>query len=172
MWGMDQGIDWMGNNDPPEELNRIVQSGDYGWPFVWGNRQVNTFIERPGVNKEEKAQRSTAPVLTYQAHSAPIAMVFYEGTLFPSDYLNDAFVAMRGSWNRSPAVGYKVVRVRFRDGQAQAFEDFLTGFLTSDGRSQVGRPAGLVVLSDGSLLVSDDSNGVIYRVRYRAGRTS
>jgi glucose/arabinose dehydrogenase len=77
-------------------------------------------------------------------------------------------VAMHGSWNREPATGYKVVRIRFRDGQPTAFEDFLRGFLIEDGRAHFGRPAGLAVAKDGALLVSDDTNGIIYRVTYRA----
>ena len=170
LWGMDHGMDWMGNDLPPEELNRIVEYGDYGWPFVWGKRQVNLLFSRPHVDKEDYAKSTVPAALTYQAHSAPIAMAFYTGTQFPEDYRNDAFVAMHGSWNRSPAVGYRVARLHFQDGQPERFDDFLTGFLVEDGRAFLGRPAGLAVTKDGSLLVSDDANGVIYRVRYSAAR--
>jgi glucose/arabinose dehydrogenase len=159
MWGMDNGADWRGDEQPPEELNRLVAGADYGWPYCYGDRQVDRFMKAPA----GECAKTEAPVLTYQAHSAPLAMVFYTGSLFP-DAHGDAFVAMHGSWNRKPPTGYKVVRLRFKDGQPVAFEDFLWGFLADDGRSHVGRPAGLAVARDGALLVSDDANGVVYRV--------
>jgi glucose/arabinose dehydrogenase len=96
-------------------------------------------------------------------------MVFYTGSQFPPEYRNDAFVAMRGSWNRRPPTGYKVVRLRFQNGKPASFEDFLTGFLIEGGRAHFGRLAGLAVARDGSLLVADDSNGIIYRVSYGNG---
>jgi glucose/arabinose dehydrogenase len=166
LWGMDQGFDWMGNDLPPEELNRIVEHGDYGWPFAFGDRQPNPVFSRPNVNKEEYAKSTMPAVLAYQAHAAAIGLTFYTGDQFPAEYKNDAFVAFHGSWNRSPAVGYRVARIRFQNGQPQKFEDFLTGFLVDDGHAFFGRPAGLAVMKDGSLLVSDDTNGVIYRVRF------
>lgn len=98
--------------------------------------------------------------------------MFYTGRQFPRDYRNDAFVAMHGSWNRMPSTGYKVVRIRFERGRPARFEDFLTGFLIEDGKAHFGRPAGLAVTRDGALLVSDDINGVVYRIAYRADRAS
>jgi glucose/arabinose dehydrogenase len=122
------------------------------------------------MTKAEFCLKSTAPVLTYQAHSAPIGMIFYTGTQFPAEYQNDAFVAMRGSWNRGQAVGYKVVRINSDEaGQPTGFEDFITGWLVENGTAQFGRIAGLLQLSDGSLLVSDDTNGMIYHVQYTGG---
>jgi glucose/arabinose dehydrogenase len=91
-------------------------------------------------------------------------MAFYRATKFPAEYHNDAFVAMRGSWNRSRAVGYKVVRIDFENGKPARFEDFLTGFLVDNNKSHFGRLVGVATHPDGSLLVSDDTNGVIYRV--------
>src|SRR6185436_10614715 len=88
---------------------------------------------------------TVAAALRYQAHSAPIAMVFYTGTQFPAEYRHDAFVAMRGSWNREPPTGYKVVRIRFKDGQPTGFEDFLGTFLIEGGAAHFGRVAGLAV---------------------------
>ena len=95
-------------------------------------------------------------------------MVFYTASQFPAAYRNDAFVAFHGSWNRAKPTGYKVVRIRFKEGKPVGFEDFLTGFLvTDDGLPYTfGRPAGLVVTKDGALLVGDDRNGMIYRVSY------
>jgi glucose/arabinose dehydrogenase len=165
LWGMDHGSDHRGDDVPPEELNRLVQGGDYGWPYVFGQRQVDPISgEPPGTTKAAYALKTEPSVLEYQAHSAPIGMVFYSGGLFPSEYRGDAFIAMRGSWNRRPPTGYKVVRLRFKDGQPQGFEDFVTGFLLEDGSQHFARLAGVTVARDGALLVSDDTNGVVYRV--------
>jgi glucose/arabinose dehydrogenase len=169
MWGFDHGTDTLGDDVPPEELNLLEQGNNYGWPYCYGDKIVNEFIpgQPPGSTKEDFCAASVAPVLSYQAHSAPIGMVFYTANQFPTDYLNDAFVAMRGSWNRSQATGYKIIRVLFDDnGQPTGFEDFMTGFLSDDGLSQFGRPAGLVVAPDGSLLLAEDTNGIIYRITY------
>jgi glucose/arabinose dehydrogenase len=103
-------------------------------------------------------------VLENQAHEAPIGMVFYDGTAFPAEYSGNAFVALHGSWNRFPPTGYKVVRIRFDGGEPIAIEDFVTGFLIEDGAAEFGRPAGIAVAPDGSLLFTDDDNGMIYRV--------
>lgn len=168
MWGLDHGSDWHGDNTPPEELNQLQASANYGWPFCYGNKTPDaTFASEPrGSTKAEYCPRTVAPTISYQAHSAPIQMAFYTASQFPAEYRNDAFVAMRGSWNREPPTGYKIVRIRFRDGKPVAMDDFLTGFLTSGAGSYFGRPAGVVVARDGSLLVSDDTNGAIYRVSY------
>lgn len=168
LYGMDHGSDGHGDDTPPEELNRLELGNNYGWPFCYGNRQVdNYFSQLPtGATGPEVCAQTQAPVLTYQAHSAPIGYLYYTGSQFPAEYQNDAFIAMRGSWNRDPAVGYKVVRLHFEDGEPVTFEDFLSGFLLDDGVTQFGRPAGLLVAQDGSLLVADDTGGVIYRVSY------
>lgn len=172
MWGMDHGSDWRGDDQPPEELNRLVEGADYGWPFCFGDRRPDPYQAQVprGATKEEYCALTEPPVLTYQAHAAPIGMVFYTGDAFPGEYVNDAFVAMRGSWNRTEAVGYEVVRLVFDDaGQPTSFEPFLQGFLIEDGTAQFGRVAGLLVAADGSLLVAEDQNGVIYRVSYEGG---
>ena len=169
LWGMDHGTDWRGDNLPPEELNRIQHKGNYGWPFCYADRQPDVYFQDDpkSESKQEYCADTIAPVLTYQAHSAPIGMAFYNATQFPQEYRGDAFVAMRGSWNRLPPTGYKIVRVRFQNGQPVGFEDFLTGFLTRGGQNHFGRVAGVIVAPDGSLLISEDTNGVIYRVTYR-----
>jgi len=105
--------------------------------------------------------------LTYQAHSAPMSMAFYTAAKFPAEYKNDAFVAMRGSWNRSSPVGYKVVRMHFENGKPVRFDDFLSGFVVNKNKAHFARLVGVAVHTDGSLLVSDDTNGVIYRVSYQ-----
>ena len=173
LWGMDIGSDRRGPDLPPEELNRIKEGGDYGWPWCYGKRVVDTMTagQPTGMTKETYCARTEPMVLGYQAHSSPIQLVFYTGKQFPAEYRSDAFVTMRGSWNRRPAVGHTVVRIRYdAAGRPTGFEDFLTGFLTEDGAARFGRPAGLAQLPDGSLLVGDDSHGVIYRVAYRGER--
>jgi glucose/arabinose dehydrogenase/Cu/Zn superoxide dismutase len=168
LWGMDMGTDWRGNDAPPEELNLIVEGGDYGWPYCYADQQIDRHfpLEPPGRTKAEHCPLTIAPTMVYTAHSSPIGMVYYTGEMFPEEYRNDAFFAMRGSWNRMPAVGYKVVRLRFEEGQPVDFEDFVTGFLIEDGQAHFGRIAGLLVLQDGSMLLSEDTNGVIYRITY------
>jgi glucose/arabinose dehydrogenase len=165
LWGMDHGSDWRGSDTPPEELNAISQGDDYGWPYCYGDRVIDPVIQDPPEGtKAEYCADTSGPALSTQAHNAPIGFAFYTGTSFPSEYRDDAFIAMRGSWNRYPPTGYKVVRVVFDDGVPQRFEDFVTGFLIEDGTATFGRPAGIAVAPDGSLLFSDDTSGAIYRV--------
>lgn len=164
LWGADNGTDWRGDDLPPEELNRISDSANYGWPFVFGNRQPDETREDPvGVTKQEYAQKTEAPVLTLPAHSAPINLIFPGRSAgFPTEYKNDALISLHGSWNRKDPDGFKVVRVRFENGNPVAIEDFLTGFFNKSTRTRFGRPAGLAVSPDGKVYVSDDANGVIY----------
>ncbi|PMD91424.1 oxidoreductase [Siphonobacter sp. BAB-5405] len=164
-WGMDHGIDWLGDEEQKEEVNLIKENGVYGWPYIYEDGKYNPGTRPPGdTTYQQYSQLSTKPSLTYQAHAAPMQMAFYTGSQFPSDYQGDAFVAMRGSWNRSKPSGYSVVRMHFENGKPVRFEDFLTGFLVDNNRSHIGRPVGVAVHADGSLLVSDDTNGVIYRI--------
>ena len=173
LWGMDHGSDWRGDDQPPEELNRLVEGLNYGWPFCFADQQPDVFIPSPppgGLGREAYCQRTAPPDLTYTAHSAPIGMVFYNGDQFPDEYTNDAFIAMRGSWNRSEPSGYEIVRLVFDDnGQPVEFQTFLSGFLISEQIANFGRVAGLAIAPDGSLLIAEDSNGVIYRVSYTEG---
>lgn len=168
LYGMDHGSDGRGDDTPPEELNRLEAGNNYGWPFCYADRRVDSlFSQLPtGATGTEVCALTEIPVLTYQAHSAPIGWAYYTASQFPSEYQNDAFIAMRGSWNRDPATGYKVVRLNFEDGEPTGFEDFLTGFLLDDGVTHFGRPAGLLVAQDGSLLLTEDTGGVIYRISY------
>lgn len=170
LWGMDHGIDWLGDDAQPEELNLIEEGKRYGWPYIYADGKENPQDEPPGNMTMEPWRRSSAsPVLMYTAHAAPMQLVFYTGRQFPEAYRGDAFVTMRGSWNRKPPSGYEVVRVRFENGWPVAFEPFLTGFVseTENGRhGHFGRPVGLAVAKDGSLLVGDDVNGIIYRISH------
>ena len=174
LYGMDHGSDGRGDDLPPEELNLIEQGNNYGWPFCYADRRVDVYTSQmpTGALGPEVCALTTPPVLTYQAHSAPIGWVYYTAGQFPGEYRNDAFIAMRGSWNRDPATGYKVVRLRFEDGEPVGYEDFLTGFLLPDGVTHFGRPAGLLVAQDGSLLLTEDTNGVIYRISYTGAQAS
>ena len=168
LWGLDHGIDWLGDNEQIEELNRLVDGADYGWPYIYGNGNYNPADRPPGdTTYQQYLAKTTLPVLGYQAHSAPMALLFYTGDQFPAEYQNNAFATMRGSWNRSEPVGYKIVRIRFEEGEPTQFEDFLTGFLVENNTAHFARPVGLTLRNDGSLLMSDDTNGVIYRIVYQ-----
>jgi glucose/arabinose dehydrogenase len=168
LWGMDHGIDWLGDDEQKEELNQLKGGGFYGWPYIFGEGKYNPGTPTAGdTTYQQYLQLSTLPTLGYQAHAAPMQMAFYTGTRFPAEYQGDAFVAMRGSWNRSQPSGYKVVRVHFEGGKPVRFDDFLTGFLVDNNRAHFGRLVGVAVHTDGSLLVSDDTNGVVYRVAHQ-----
>ena len=174
LFGMDHGTDWLGDDEQKEELNLIAQGGDYGWPYVYADGKVNPRVDPPaGIDPEQHARMTSKPVLLYTPHAAPMQMVFYTGSQFPAEYRGDVFVAMRGSWNRKPPSGYEVVRIRFQNGLPTAFEPFLTGFLVQEAGAwgYFGRPVGVAVAKDGSLLVSDDANGMIYRVSYTSADT-
>ena len=168
LWGWDQGIDWLGNDLQREEVNKLERGKRYGWPYVFENGQKNPQDEPPGgITATQWAAASTNPVLMHVAHSAGMQWAFHPGGGFGPDVAGDAFVALRGSWNRKPASGYELARIRFdANGQATRIESFVSGFMSRDGTGQYGRPCGVAVLRDGSILLSDDANGVIYRITY------
>ena len=169
LWGWDNGVDWLGDDAQREELNLIQQGRKYGWPLVFGDGQLNLYRDPPpGKGTIEQWDRdSVRPALTYDAHAAGMQLVFYDGAMFGPGYRGDAFATMHGSWNRKPPSGYEVVRIRFEGGRPVRIEPFVTGFLSktgADGWARFARPMGLAVLPDGSLLVGEDQNGIIYRV--------
>jgi glucose/arabinose dehydrogenase len=168
LFGFDHGIDWLGDDDQGEELNEILEGHRYGWPYIYADHKRNPQDEPPGgLTMEQWDRMSTPPVLLHTAHAAPMQFAFYDGRQFPEEYRRDAFIALHGSWNRKPPSGFEVARVRFRGGRPAAIESFLTGFLVNLGPERwgaIGRPFGLAVTPDGSLLVGDDLNGAIYRV--------
>lgn len=157
MWATDNGRDWLGDDLPPEEINIIKEEENYGWPYCYGDR-----IPDPDYGNPEICKGTTPPVFKMQAHSAPLGLTFYTGRLFPKEYQGDLFVAFHGSWNRSVPTGYKVVRIRIRNGRPQGIEDFATGWLR--GKKAWGRPVDVVVGPDGALYVSDDRGGFVYRI--------
>lgn len=167
LWGLDHGIDFLGDNQQQEELNRIEMGKMYGWPHVYGAGEIYPQSTPVGeISKQQWRERSTPMVLGYTAHAAPMQLVFANQSAFPLEYRGDAFATMRGSWNRNPASGYEIVRVRFENGQPKSIEPFITGFLTDGGKTHIARPVGLAFAKDGSMLMADDGNGVIYRIAY------
>ncbi len=170
LWGVENSRDNLGRNDdennniPPEEINIIQDKADYGWPYCYSNQLYDTNFGRKNA---DYCKQTIPPALPMQAHSAPLGLDFYfpKTSQFPADYKGDAFVGFHGSWNRSPATGYKVVRVRVKDGRPVSYEDFATGWLTGNS-SNWGRPVAPIVAPDGSLFVTDDSNEVIYKITY------
>lgn len=170
LWGMDHGIDWLGDEQQPEELNKIELGKSYGWPYIYGAGGENPQDDPPNdLTMTEINATSARPVLGYTPHAAPMQFQFYRGTALPREYQGDALVTFRGSWNRSTPSGYEVARVRFdAKGNPTKFEPFVTGFVQvgANGATQSGRPVGLVTAKDGAVLFTDDINGVIYRVTY------
>jgi glucose/arabinose dehydrogenase len=173
-WGIDHGIDWLGDEEQYEEINLLAAGKDYGWPFVYERGRPNLTADpepTTGLTWNEYAARTEFPQGGLEAHSAPMNFLFYKGSQFPAAYHGSAFLTLHGSWNRAEPAGYKVVLVKFNAaGAPVGVQDFLTGFLVKKDRGQFGRPCGLAFLPDGSLLVGDDSGGMIYRVSY-TGRT-
>jgi Raf kinase inhibitor-like YbhB/YbcL family protein len=170
LWGLDNGIDFLGDDQQPEELNHIQLGKQYGWPHIYGKDGVNPqSTPVGGLTKDQWKSMSTPMELGYAAHAAPMQMLFYTATAFPQDYRGDAFATMRGSWNRAVASGYEIVRIHFERSKPRSIEPFVSGFLTDAGKTHFARPVGLAVAKDGSLLMADDGNGVIYRISYAGG---
>lgn len=166
LWATHNGRDWLGDDLPPEEIvNIVVEGGDYGWPYCYGDRVPNPDVE---LQDPARCESTIPPAITDTAHSAPLGCTFYTGDQFPEEFRGDFLVAYHGSWNRSEPTGYKVVRVVVEDGGPVEIRDFITGFLPPAGKA-LGRPVDLLVDSDGSLLISDDAGGRIFRVRYSGG---
>jgi glucose/arabinose dehydrogenase len=164
--------DGLGDELVPDYLTRIGDGAFFGWPYAYiGSNPQPKFAER----RPDLVERSRLPDLLFRSHTAPLGLVFYDAAQFPEDYRGDAFVALHGSWNAARARGYMVVRVPFAEGRPQGhYEAFMTGFRLGDpaegeeGRARVwGRPAGVAVAADGSLLVADDASQTIWRVSYR-----
>ncbi len=162
LWLTDNGRDWMGDNLPPDKLNYAPQPGlDFGFPYYDGKN-----IPDPVYGKLTPPHyQFTPPTYELPAHVAPLGMTFYTGTLFPPEFRNQIFMAEHGSWNRSTKVGYQVMRIKINHGQVTEIVPFITGWL--QGQEAWGRPVDTLMLPDGSLLISDDFAGVIYRVTYK-----
>ncbi len=160
LWATDNGSDYLGENQPPDTIEIVQQGQNYGWPRCEAGTVVN-----PQFGGSDACSGIAKPLIDLQAHSAALGLTFYTGTQFPSDYRGDLFVAFHGSIYRSVPTGYEVVRIHMTNGQPGSVQDFATGWLTAGGQA-FGRPVDLVTAPDGSLLLSDDSGGTIYRIFY------
>jgi glucose/arabinose dehydrogenase len=162
-WCSTNERDGLGDDLVPDYVTRIHENAFYGWPwyYIGGHEDPRRTGERPDLK-----DRVTVPDVLLQAHSASLGLTFYQGSNFPLEYRGDGFAAEHGSWNRSKRTGYKVVRIRLKDGVPTGeYEDFVTGFVVND--TQVwGRPVGVAVAHDGALLISEDGNGTIWRVSH------
>jgi glucose/arabinose dehydrogenase len=158
LWATVNERDNQGNEIPPDLVTAVGQGQNFGWP---GCQPPDATPQDPG----RDCSAVTPPTVGLQAHGAPLGLAFSTGQQFPADYANDLLVVQHGSWNREPPAEPKLVRIHFDGGLPTRAQDFATGWQTADG-SRWGRPAGVVVAPDGSLIVSDDQNGTLYRIAY------
>jgi glucose/arabinose dehydrogenase len=159
LWGMDMGRNLLGDDRPPEELNLLQQGKDYGWPYCYGNREPN-----PEFNDPARCATTEVPLWTLRPHTAPLGLNFYDKLQFPPSYQGDAIVGVHGSSELAQLQGYNVLRIHFQDGKPVRQEDLVRGWLV-DGKWW-GRPVDVLVANDGSLIISDDGGGRLYRLRY------
>ncbi|MEO8409842.1 MAG: PQQ-dependent sugar dehydrogenase [Propionivibrio sp.] len=161
LWFTENGRDQLGDDQPPDELNHAPSVGmNFGYPYCHGGD-----LPDPQFGEERSCAEFTAPAQNLGAHVAALGMRFYTGTMFPPEYHNQIFIAEHGSWNRSQKIGYRITLVRLQGDKAIAYETFASGWL--QGQNNWGRPADMLVLPDGSLLVTDDYADAIYRIIYR-----
>ncbi|MCH7804052.1 MAG: sorbosone dehydrogenase family protein [Acidobacteria bacterium] len=161
LWFTDNGRDWLGDDLPPDELNRATGAGlHFGYPYCHGGD-----IPDPEFGQERGCQEFTPPARKLGPHVAAIGMRFYTGDMFPEEYRNQIFIAEHGSWNRAEPLGYRLSLVRLEKGQVTAYEVFAEGWL--QGGRPWGRPVDVLVMPDGALLVSDNQASVIYRITYQ-----
>ena len=162
LWFTDNGRDWLGNNTPPDELNSAPRKGmNFGFPYCHG-----TNIKDPEFGERRSCSEFTAPRQDLGPHVAALGMRFYTGTMFPPKYRGSIFIAEHGSWNRLVPIGYRITLVTIENNRATNYTTFATGWLKS-GRSW-GRPVDVLVMPDGSLLVSDDKADAVYRISYKS----
>lgn len=166
LWTCVNERDGLGDDLVPDYATDVKDGAFYGWPFSYIGK--NREPRRANAPHLDLVAKAIPPTVLLEAHSAPITLNFYTGTMFPAQYRNGIFVAMHGSWNRSQRSGYKVVHIPFRNGQPTGgYDDFVTGWSPDpNARTVWGRPAGILPLRDGSLLITDDGAGVIWRVTY------
>ncbi|HEY8097357.1 MAG TPA: PQQ-dependent sugar dehydrogenase [Methylobacter sp.] len=158
----ENGRDYLGEDLPPDELNRWTAIGEhFGFPYCHGGD-----IPDPEFGTGKKCGQFTAPAWKFKAHMAPLGLRFYRGSQFPMEFRNQLFVAEHGSWNRSEPHGYRIALVKFNQGKPIAEQVFIGGWLSKDD-SVIGRPVDILEMPDGSLLISDDKLGVIYKVEYK-----
>lgn len=160
LWFTDNGRDMLGDDIPPCELNRLSSVGQhFGYPYCHGGSILD-----PAFGNGKSCDDYVAPAQNLGPHVAPLGMLLYTGNMFPAEYRNKVFIAEHGSWNRSTKIGYRVTMVTLDGNQATDYSDFATGWLQGDEVS--GRPVDLIQWHDGSVLLSDDFGGKIYRISY------
>lgn len=163
LWFTDNGRDMMGDDVPCDELNTAPKAGmNFGYPYY----HCGT-IKDPEFGGNHKASEFTAPAINLGPHVAALGLKFYTGNMFPAKYKNQIFIAEHGSWNRTKKSGYRISLVTMENGKAKKYEPFATGWLNEDTQVPWGRPVDVLILKDGSMLVSDDAAGVIYRISYK-----
>jgi glucose/arabinose dehydrogenase len=161
LWFTDNGRDWLGDDLPPDELNLAPTAGrHFGFPYLHGAN-----IRDPVFGDQAPQRQFHAPVRELAPHAAALGMRFYSGNMFPKEYHGQIFIAEHGSWNRSQPIGYRITLVRLTNGRPSSYEAFASGWLTDGGVT--GRPVDLEILADGSMLVSDDHAGRVYRIVYQ-----
>lgn len=165
LWAAVEERDLIGDELVPEYVTAIKEGAFYGWPYAYLGQHEDP--RRKG-ERPDLVAKAIVPDVLIQAHSAVLGMVFYEGKSFPADYRGDAFVALHGSWNRTLRTGYKIIRIKFKNGKpVGGYDDFVTGWMLGEDKAEVwGRPVSLLVLKDGSLLITDDGGQKIWRVSY------
>ena len=165
LWAAVEERDLIGDDLVPEYVTSIKEGGFYGWPYSYLGQ--NEDPRRKGENPD-LVKKAIVPDVLIQAHTAVLGMSFYEGNMFPADFKGDAFVALHGSWNRASRVGYSIIRIKFKDGKpVGGYDDFVTGWMLSPDKAEVwGRPVGVLILKDGSMLITDDGGNKVWRVTY------
>lgn len=163
LWFTDNGRDGMGDEVPPCELNKLTKKGEhFGYPYCHGDD-----VSDPKFGSKRKCSEFTKPQYNFRAHTAPLGMAFYKGDMFPEDYKGDVIVAQHGSWDRSSKIGYRLMRIHIMNDKAVKGEVFADGWLDESNQTQTGRPVDVLQMPDGSILVSDDYAGRIYRISYK-----
>lgn len=174
LWALENGVDHLGNDQPPDLIFRVEQGVRYGWPYCYGDRvpditvQDNPLVAPPDDLPVETfcRDRAGAPAIVLPTHVAPLGVIFYTGERFPADMRGDMFVTLHGSHGFANSFGYKVIRVPFEDGQPGQPQDFITGWAPPGASIWLGRPLDLTMAPDGTLFITDDDKGFLYRVDY------
>tara|TARA_B100001750_G_scaffold133463_1_gene106116 strand:- start:8583 stop:9749 length:1167 start_codon:yes stop_codon:yes gene_type:complete len=162
LWFTDNGRDMLGDNIPPCELNKVTEKDQhFGYPYCHGND-----IGDPEFGGKYSCSDFVMPVQNLGPHVAPLGLKFYTGKMFPDEYKGDIFIAEHGSWNRSKKIGYRISRVKIENNKSVGYETFIYGWLDDDEQEAWGRPVDILILEDGSMLISDDKANAIYRVTY------
>ena len=164
IWATEMGRDYLGDDLPPDEINKITHSNDYGWPSCYGkNIPDNEYLSADDISRA--CRDKTPSFIDIQAHSAPLGLDFFPSSGWPERYRNTMLVAFHGSWNRTIPSGYKIILFRFNEqGKELDRRDFITGWLTDDKKSSIGRPVDIRIMPQGLIYISDDKAGVIYQL--------